>query len=99
MCIRDSYGRIRKFVGEYAAEMGGVDMIVFTGGVGENSCEMRETVCTGLEFMGVEFDRAANKGARGVDKILSKPSSRVKVAVIATDEELVIATDTYNLVK
>jgi len=66
---------------------------------GENSCEMRETVCTGLEFMGVEFDRAANKGARGVDKILSKPSSRVKVAVIATDEELVIATDTYNLVK
>ena len=93
------YGRIRKFVGEYAAEMGGVDLIVFTGGVGENSCEMRETVCTGLEFMGVEFDRAANKGARGVDKILSKPSSRVKVAVIATDEELVIATDTYNLVK
>ena len=79
--------------------MGGVDLIVFTGGVGENSCEMRETVCTGLEFMGVEFDRAANKGARGVDKILSKPSSRVKVAVIATDEELVIATDTYNLVK
>ena len=93
------YGRIRKFVGEYAAEMGSVDLIVFTGGVGENSCEMRETVCTGLEFMGVEFDRAANKGARGVDKILSKPSSRVKVAVIATDEELVIATDTYNLVK
>lgn len=79
--------------------MGGVDLIVFTGGVGENSCEMRETVCTGLEFMGVEFDRAANKGARGMDKILSKPSSRVKVAVIATDEELVIATDTYNLVK
>ena len=93
------YGRIRKFVGEYAAEMGGVDLIVFTGGVGENSCEMRETVCTGLEFMGVEFDHAANKGARGMDKILSKPSSRVKVAVIATDEELVIATDTYNLVK
>ena len=86
-------------MGAYAAEMGGVDLIVFTGGVGENSCEMRETVCTGLEFMGVEFDHAANKGARGMDKILSKPSSRVKVAVIATDEELVIATDTYNLVK
>ena len=93
------YNRVKKFVGAYAAEMGGVDLIVFTGGVGENSCEMRETVCTGLEFMGVEFDRAANKGARGMDKILSKPSSRVKVAVIATDEELVIATDTYNLVK
>ena len=93
------YGRIRKFVGEYAAEMGGVDMIIFTGGVGENSCEMREEVCRGLEFMGVRFDPAANKGARGVNKILSAADSRVKVATIATNEELVIATDTYNLVK
>lgn len=93
------YGRIRKFVGEYAADMGGVDMIVFTGGVGENSWEMREFVCTGLEFMGVEFDRAANKGIRSQDKILSASNSRVKVAVITTNEELVIATDTYNLVK
>ena len=93
------YGRIKKFIGEYAAEMGGVDMIIFTGGVGENSCEMRETVCTGLEFMGVKFDPAANKGARGVNKILSAPDSKVKVATIATNEELVIATDTYNLVK
>ena len=93
------YGRIKKFVGQYAAEMGGVDLIVFTGGVGENSCEMRETVCSGLEFMGVEFDRAANRGARGIDKILSAPASKVKVAVVATDEELMIATDTYNLVK
>ena len=97
---RDMHSRrIQKFVGEYAAEMGGVDLIVFTGGVGENSSDMREYVCSGLEFMGVEFDREANRGARGVDKILSKPSSRVKVAMIATDEELMIATDTYNLVK
>ena len=86
-------------MGEYAAEMGGVDLIVFTGGVGENSSEMRETVCSGLEFMGVKFDREANRGVRGVDKILSAPDSKVKVAVIATNEELVIATDTYNLVK
>ena len=93
------YGRIKKFVGQYAAEMGGVDLIVFTGGVGENSSEMREYVCSGLEFMGVRFDREANKGARGVDKILSAADSKVKVAVVATDEELVIATDTYNLVK
>ena len=93
------YGRIKKFIGEYAAEMGGVDMIIFTGGVGENSCEMREAVCTGLEFMGVKFYPAANKGARGVNKILSAPDSKVKVATIATNEELVIATDTYNLVK
>ena len=93
------YGRIKKFVGQYAAEMGGVDLSVFTGGVGENSEEMRESVCSGLEFMGVKFDPAANKGARGVDKLLSAPDSRVKVAMIATDEELMIATDTYNLVK
>ncbi len=91
------YNRVKKFVGEYAAEMGGVDLIVFTGGVGENSRELRQTVCTGLEFMGVEFDPAAND-VRGEDKILSKPTSRVKVAVIATDEELMIATDTYRLV-
>ena len=93
------YNRVKKFVGEYAAEMGGVDLIVFTGGVGENSSELRETVCSGLEFMGVKFDREANRGVRGVDKILSAPDSKVKVAVIATNEELVIATDTYNLVK
>ena len=93
------YASIKKFIGEYAAEMGGVDLIVFTGGVGENSCEMREEVCRGLEFMGVRFDPAANKGARGVNKILSAADSKVKVATIATNEELVIATDTYNLVK
>ena len=93
------YGRIKKFVGQYAAEMGGVDLIVFTGGVGENSSEMRESVCSGLEFMGVQFDAAANKGARGVNKLLSTADSKVKVAMIPTDEELMIATDTYNLVK
>ena len=93
------YRRIKKFVGEYAAEMGGVDLIVFTGGVGENSSEMRESVCEGLEFMGVHFDKAANQGARGVNKMLSTPDSKVKVAMVATNEELVIATDTYNLVK
>lgn len=93
------YRRIKKFVGEYAAEMGGVDLIVFTGGVGENSSEMRESVCEGLEFMGVHFDKAANQGARGVNKMLSTLDSKVKVAMIATNEELVIATDTYNLVK
>ena len=93
------YTRVKKFVGAYAAEMGGVDLIVFTGGVGENSAELRQWVCNGLEFMGVKFDAEANKGARGVNKILSAPDSKVKVATIATDEELVIATDTYNLVK
>ena len=92
------YGRVKKFIGQYAAEMGGVDLIVFTGGVGENSKEMRCSACEGLEFMGLEFDRAAND-VRGENRIISAPGSRVKAAVIATDEELVIATDTYNLVK
>ena len=97
---RDAYYlRVKKFVGEYAAEMGGVDLIIFTGGVGENSAEMRESVCSNMEFMGLYFDREVNLTARGKDILLSKPESKVKVAVIATDEELVIATDTYNLVK
>ncbi len=97
---RDMYfSRIKKFIGQYAAEMGGVDLIVFTGGVGENSDEMRAAVCQNMEFMGLKFDEDANKGARGVDKILSTADSKVKVAMISTNEELVIATDTYNIVK
>jgi acetate kinase len=89
--------RIQRFVGGYAAIMGVVDLIVFTGGVGENDPATREQVCSGLEFMGVEFDCEANEGVRGKDKILSKESSRVKVMVTTTDEELVIATDTFRL--
>ena len=79
--------------------MGGVDLIVFTGGVGENSAEMRESVCGNMEFMGVSIDRGFNKTVHGDNAIISDVASKVKVAVIATDEELVIATDTYNLVK
>lgn len=93
------YGRIRKFIGQYAAEMGGVDLIVFTGGIGENSYRMREHVCSGLEFMGIEFDAEANDGVCGIEKVISKPESHVKVMVYPTNEELVIATDTYNLLK
>ena len=96
---RDMYClRIKKFVGEYAAEMGGVDLIVFTGGVGENSPETRKEVCEGLEFMGVHFDRKINEGLRGENKIISAADSKVKVAVVPTNEELVIATDTYEIV-
>jgi acetate kinase len=90
--------RVRKLVGSYAAAMGGLDLVVFTGGVGENGPEMREYVCGGLEFMGIEFDAEANRGVKGQDKVLSTPTSRVKVVVIGTNEELVIATDTYNIV-
>lgn len=99
MLARDMYClRIKKFIGEYAAEMGGLDLIVFTGGVGENSMETRLEVCEGLEFMGVRFDRKANEGVRGENKIISAPDSKVKIAVIATNEELVIATDTFEIV-
>jgi acetate kinase len=91
--------RVKHFIGAYAALMGGVDMIIFTGGVGENQYQSRARICSGLEFMGVEFDAAANDGLRGRDTIISKPSSRVVVAVITTDEELVIAQDTYRLTK
>ncbi len=93
------YDRVKRYIGEYAAAMGGVDLIVYTGGVGENSDDLRPAAVKGLEFMGVEFDQAANKGARNENKILSTPDSRVKVVMIETDEERVIARDTYNLVK
>ena len=91
------YGRIKKFVGQYAAEMGGVDLIVFTGGVGENSEEMRESVCSGLEFMGVKMDAEANN-TRGHEAVVSAADSKVKVLLIPTDEELMIAMDTAEIV-
>ena len=89
--------RIRKFVGGFAAMMEGLDLIIFTGGVGENDYVVRKEVCKGLEFMGVVFDHEANDGSRGEDKILTKPGSRVKVVAVATNEELVIAGDTFRL--
>ncbi|MDD4528690.1 MAG: acetate kinase [Bacteroidales bacterium] len=91
--------RVRKYIGGYAATMGGIDLILFTGGIGENADDVREKICEGLEFLGVEFDKNANDGKRGVDLIISKPSSKVKVMMISTNEEYVIASETFNLVK
>ena len=91
--------RIQKFIGQYAALMGGADMIVFTGGVGENDFVVRERVCENMEYMGVVFDKQANDGVRGQDIVISKPESKVKVAAVATNEELVIASDTFRLLK
>ncbi|MBO6287907.1 MAG: acetate kinase [Prevotella sp.] len=88
--------RIKKYIGAYAAAMGGVDIIVFTAGVGENQIGMREEVCKGLEFLGVKFDAAKNN-FRGEERIISADDSKVTVCVIPTDEELMIATDTMNL--
>ena len=93
------YNRVKKFVAEYAAEMGGVDLVIFTGGVGENSADLRRWVCKNMEFMGIAINDSINDVTRGTNTIISTPGSKVKVAVVATNEELVIATDTYELVK
>lgn len=93
------YYRVRKYIGEYAAAMGGVDILLFTGGVGENKFDCREVACRGLEFMGIELDVEKNKTIMGEEAIISKPSSKVTVCVIPTDEELMIAMDTDELTK
>ena len=88
--------RIKKYIGAYAAAMGGVDVIVFTGGVGENQANARSGACEGLEYMGVKVDLEKNK-TRGVEAIISADDSKVKVVVIPTDEELMIASDTMDI--
>lgn len=90
--------RIRKYIGTYAAVLGGVDALVFTAGVGEHQWDVREGALEGLEFLGIELDKEKNKANNGEEEIISTPSSRVKVAVIPTDEEWMIASDTLALV-
>ena len=91
--------RIKKYIGEYAAAMGGVDVIVFTGGAGENQWEVREGATKNLEFLGVKVDAEKNHACRATECTISSADSRVKVCVIPTDEELMIATDTLRLVQ
>ena len=92
--------RIKKYIGAFAAAMGGVDVIVFTGGVGENRHEVREAVCENMEFLGIKLDKEVNaKIMFGKDGIISTADSKVKVVVLPTDEELMIAQDTMALVK
>ncbi len=90
--------RIRKYIGAYAAVMGGVDIIVFTGGIGENADSTREGISKNFEYLGLEFDSEKNKGSRGEEIVLSKENSKVKVIVVPTDEELVIAQDTLEII-
>ena len=90
--------RIKKYIGAYAAALGGVDVIVFTGGVGENQATARWGACEGLEFMGVKLDAEKNK-VRGEEMVISTDDSKVKVVVIPTDEELMIATDTLAILE
>ena len=91
--------RIKKYIGEYAAAMGGVDIILFTGGAGENQWEVREGATKGLEFMGVKLDEQKNKACRAKEAVLSTDDSKVIICCIPTDEELMIALDTLSLTK
>jgi acetate kinase len=90
--------RVKKYIGAYTAAMGGVDIIVMTGGIGENDHETRKKILEGLEFLGVDFDSSRNEEVKGREVILTRPGSKVIAMVMPTNEELVIAMDTYNIV-
>ena len=90
---------VRKYIGQYIVQMGGVDAIVFTAGVGENDAKMREAITRNLEFLGIELDKEKNASVRGREEIVSTEGSRVKVVVVPTNEELMIARDTKELLK
>jgi len=87
-----------KYIGAYTAALGGVDVIVLTGGVGENQAPLRKMLCDGLGFLGIKLDEEANK-CRGIERVISTPDSKVKVVIIPTDEELMIASDTMSLLQ
>ena len=89
--------RIKKYIGAYTAALGGLDILVFTGGVGENQFPIRKAVCEGMEFMGIKLDEKINHELRGVEAVISAPDSKVKVVVIPTDEEFMIASDALSL--
>lgn len=89
--------RIKKYIGSYAAVLGGLDILVFTGGVGENQAVTREYVCKNMEYMGIELDNELNASVRAKEIVISKPTSKVKVVIVPTDEELTIARDTQEI--
>jgi acetate kinase len=90
--------RVKKYIGSYAAAMNGLDVLVFTAGVGENSIVIRQAVCEGLTFFGIEIDEELNKIRSKDPRVISKEGSKVKVLVIPTNEELIIARDTFNII-
>ncbi len=91
--------RVKKYIGAYAAAMGGVDLLIFTGGIGENSSETRENICRDLEFIGLKFDRHKNEGVRSKELVISKKESKVTVMIVPTNEEFVIASETRDIVE
>ena len=91
--------RVRKYIGSYVAAMNGVDTLVFTGGIGENDAYVRSEVCKGLTYLGIEINEELNAKTRGKEVVISTPASKVKVVVVPTDEEFMIASDTMDIVK
>jgi acetate kinase len=91
--------KVKKFIGSYCAAMNGVDLLVFTGGIGENDFSMRKKICSDMESLGIIFDNEVNNGSRGADLVISKPESKVTVMSVTTDEEFVIASDTRYIVE
>lgn len=91
--------RVKKYIGAYAAAMGGVDILVFTGGIGENGPESRETICLNMEYMGIKFDKTKNNKKKGKEVVISTDDSYVTVIVVPTDEELVISLDTQRIIQ
>ena len=91
--------RIKKYIGAYAAAMGGCDILVWTGGVGENQWATRRVVCENMEYMGMKIDVEKNDGMRGEEMVISAPDSKVTIIVVPTDEEFMIASDTMDILK
>lgn len=89
--------KVKKFIGSFTAALGGLDALVFTAGIGENSPEIRERVCEGLEFLGISLDAEANYRSKGVEAVITKPDSNVKVLVVPTNEEQIIIEDTIKV--
>jgi len=98
LAIRMYSYRIKKYLGAYSAAMGGVDMIVFTGGIGENDTITRKNTCSNMGYLGIKIDEEKNKSAQGREEIISTKDSKVKVLVVPTNEELVIAQDTMEII-
>lgn len=91
--------KAKKFIGSYLAALNGADLIVFTGGIGENDFNMRKMICADMEGLGIIFDQEKNQGSKGCDVVISRPESRVTVMVVTTDEEFVIASDTRHIIE
>jgi acetate kinase len=91
--------RVKKFIGAYVAIMNGLDLVIFTGGIGENDFNIRRMICQNMEYLGLDFDETGNHGVKGEDKTITKPDSKVTAMVLKTNEELVIATDSFKILE